>query len=118
MKYAYLNTFVTSQGEDVQGELNELLAYAPEIQIETMYTTRKQLNAILDMLQPGDTLYVHSFARFCRGLKDLVYLSEIIIDEKGAALISLHDDFDSTTEKGKIAKDVYARAIPLLISDN
>jgi hypothetical protein len=118
MNYGYLNTFVTSIDEDVSREINELLKYSSDVKVETLYTKRIYLDEIINNLQPGDNLYVYSFPRFCRGIEDLVELFRIIIDEKKANIISLHDDFDSSTEKGKIAKDVYARALPLLISDN
>ncbi len=118
MNYGYLNTFVTSMDEDIPAEINELLEYSSDVKVETLYTKRIYLDEIINELQPGDNLYVHSFPRFCRGIKDLVELFHIIIDEKKANIISLHDDFDSSTEKGKIAKDVYERTLPLLISDN
>lgn len=118
MNYAYLNTFVTSIDEDIPGEINELHEFGSEVKVETLYTKRIYLDEIIDNLEPGDNLYIYSFKRFCRGLKDLVELSNIIIDEKKANLISLHDDFDSSTEKGLIAKDTYARALPLLVSDH
>lgn len=118
MNYAYLNTYVTSMDEDISAEIKELEEYSSDVKVETLYTTRVYLDEIINKLQPGDNLYVYSFERFCRGLKDLVELSKIIIDEKKANLISLHDDFDSSTEKGKIAKETYARAVPLLISDH
>ena len=72
---------------------------------------------MVEKLQPGDTVYVYSFLRFARGLKDLNNLLDIIVDEKKANVISLHDDFDSSTEKGKIAKDVYKHAVPLINAD-
>ena len=72
---------------------------------------------MVEKLQPGDTVYVYSFLRFASGLKDLNNLLDIIVDEKKVNVISLHDDFDSSTEKGKIAKDVYKHAVPLINAD-
>ena len=41
----------------------------------------------------------------------------IPLDEREAEVISLHDDFDSRTEKGRISQEVYRRAIPLSSAD-
>ena len=116
MNYGYFNCFITSINEDAAAQVEELKAYADEIKMETL-ASRPFLREIVDKLQPGDVLYVHSFLRFCSGLKDLSNLMEIIIDDKKAHLVSLHDDFDSRTEKGLIAKEIYARAIPFCNAD-
>lgn len=116
MNYGYFNCFITKVNEAVVEQVEELKKYADEVQVETL-ASRPFLKEIIDKMQPGDKLYVHSFARFCSGLTDLVNLMEMIIDDKQAHLISLTDDFDSTTEKGMIAKEVYARAIPLTKAD-
>lgn len=116
MKYGYFNCFITKIHEDVAAQVEELRTYAEELRVDTL-ASRPHLKEITDKLQPGDTLYIHSFARFCSGLSDLVNLLEIIIDDRKAQLISLHDDFDSSTEKGKIAKEVYTRAVPLTNAD-
>lgn len=116
MKYGYFNSYITDIGENVPAEVNELKEYADLIRLETL-SSRPLLNDLIDHLQPGDKVYVHSFARFCSGLRDLTCLFTEIVTEKGADLISLHDDFDSSTEKGKIAMDVYERALKLNCAD-
>ena len=116
MNYGYFNCFITNINEDAASQVEEVRKYADEVKVETL-ASRPFLREIVNKLQPGDTLYVYSFLRFCSGLRDLVNLMEMIIDDKKANLISLHDDFDSTTEKGKIAKEIYTRAIPLCNAD-
>lgn len=116
MTYGYINGFITNIGEDVPSHVDELKKYAEEIFIDSL-SSRMYLNELINKLQPGDTVYVYSFLRFSSGLKDLVNLLEIIIDEKKANLISLHDDFNSSTEKGLIAKETYRRAVPLMNAD-
>ena len=116
MTYGYLNGFITNIGESIPSHVDELKKYAEEIYIDSL-SSRIYLKELIDKLQPGDTVYVYSFLRFSSGLKDLCNLLDIIIDEKKAAVISLHDDFDSTTEKGKFAKETYKRAVPLMNAD-
>lgn len=116
MTYGYLNGYITNIGENIPSHVDELKKYAEEIYVDSL-SSRIYLRELIDKLQPNDTIYVYSFLRFSSGLKDLVNLLDIIIDEKRANLVSLHDNFDSATERGKVAKDVYRSAIPLMNAD-
>ncbi len=116
MTYGYFNGFITNIGEDVATKVDELKPFAEVILVESL-SSRISLYEILDNLQPGDIVYVYSFLRFSSGLRDLVALMETIIDEKGAHLVSLHDDFDSRTDEGKIARKTYINAVPLINAD-
>ena len=116
MIYGYFNAFITNIGEDVATKVDELKKVADVILVESL-STRLSLYEILDKLEPGDELYVYSFLRFSSGLRDLVNLMEVIIDEKRARLVSLHDDFDSNTPEGKIRRSTYINAVPLITAD-
>ncbi|MCC8028432.1 MAG: recombinase family protein [Lachnospiraceae bacterium] len=116
MTYGYFNGYITNIGEDVSTKVDELRPFAEVILVESL-SSRLSLYEILDNLQPGDIVYVYSFLRFSSGLKDLVTLMETIIDEKRAHLVSLHDDFDSRTDEGKIARKTYINAVPLITAD-
>lgn len=116
MKYGYFNGYITDIGEDIAAETEELKPLVDTLKIDTL-SYRPELNKIIDSLLPGDEVYVYSFKRFCSGLKDLCALLTEIVDERKAEVISLHDDFDSRTEKGRIAQEVYRRAIPLSSAD-
>ncbi|MCU6761768.1 Resolvase%2C N terminal domain [uncultured Roseburia sp.] len=116
MKYGYFNAFITDIQESVPEKTDELKAFASEIIIDTM-ATRENLLALLEKLQPEDIIYVHNFTRFSSGLRDLVDLIHIIVNEKKAALISLHDDFDSSTPEGKSKIAAFETAVPLINTD-
>lgn len=116
MIYGYFNAFITNIGEDVATKVDELKEVAEVILVESL-SSRLSLYEILDKLEPGDVVYVYSFLRFSSGLKDLVNLMEVIIDEKRAHLVSLHDDFDSRTSEGKIRRLAYINAVPLITAD-
>ncbi len=116
MTYGYYNGFITDIGEDVPSGIEALKKYADVIEIESL-SSRICLAGILERLQPDDILYVYSFLRFCSGLRDLCGLLEVIIDEKGAHVISLTDDFDSRTEAGRAAKAAYKNALRLINAD-
>lgn len=117
MNYGYFNAFITDIGEDVPTKAEELHQYADDVRIETI-SARPLLNDLIDnVIKPGDKIYVYSFSRFCSGLSDLDSLLAEIIDEKQAVLISLHDDFDSSTEAGKGARKAFHQAVSLITAD-
>ena len=113
MKYGYLNLYITAIDEDTDAERKALLDVIDgpdKLYIERLHA-RKQMNAVFSLLGEGDVLYVYSFARFGSGIRDLVNLIDEIL-EKGAALVSVADNFDTRTERGqdmieafKIAKE-------------
>lgn len=116
MKYGYFNAFITDIQESVPEKTNELKAFASEIIIDTL-AARENLLELLGKLKAGDVIYVHNFTRFCSGLRDLVDLLHIIVNEKNAVLISLHDDFDSSTPEGKSKISAFETAVPLINAD-
>ena len=114
MNYGYINTFITSIGEDVEGEIAALKAAGAEEVANDVLSYRPELNDLIDnKLKAGDTLYVYSFKRFSSGLRDLSRLLKEIVDEKQVRVVSLKDDFDTDTEAGKGALNAYHIAAKL-----
>lgn len=64
-------------------------------------TDRPQLQALLEYVREGDTVYVHDFSRLARSTKDLLELVETL-NGKGVALVSNKENLDSRTPTGKL----------------
>ena len=64
-------------------------------------TNRPQLNAMLDFVREGDTVYIHDFSRLARSTKDLLTLVEHL-QHKGVHLISNKENLDTSTPTGKL----------------
>ena len=64
-------------------------------------TDRPQLQAMLDYVREGDTVFVHDFSRLARSTKDLLELVENL-NSKGVALVSNKENLDSRTPTGKL----------------
>ena len=100
---AYVRTSTVEQHEDRQCE--GLKKY----NIDKWYidkcsgknTNRPQLQAMLDYVREGDTVYVHDFSRLARSTKDLLELVELL-NSKGVALVSNKENLDSRTPTGKL----------------
>lgn len=62
---------------------------------------------MIDFAREGDTIYVSEFSRLARSTKDLL---DIIQDlrEKGVQVISLKENFDTSTPAGELAMTVFA----------
>lgn len=64
-------------------------------------TNRPQLQAMLDYIREGDTVYIHDFSRLARSTKDLLSIVEQL-QEKGVQLISAKENLDTNTATGKL----------------
>lgn len=64
-------------------------------------THRPQLQAMLDFVREGDTVYIHDFSRLARSTKDLLQLVEQL-QAKGVHLISNKEHLDTSTPTGKL----------------
>ena len=64
-------------------------------------TNRPQLQAMLEFVREGDTIYIHDFSRLARSTKDLLALVELL-QGKGVQLISNKENLDSSTPTGKL----------------
>jgi len=60
----------------------------------------EQLNKVINLLQPGDLLYVASLDRFCDQIREFIERMEIIIG-KGADFVSLDEAFDTRSNSSK-----------------
>jgi DNA invertase Pin-like site-specific DNA recombinase len=67
---------------------------------------RPVLQEMLQYLREGDTLYVESFSRLTRSLKDLYDLLDFF-EKKKINLISLKENFDFTTSNGKFMLSIF-----------
>lgn len=61
---------------------------------------RRQLNMLLDCLQPNDTLVVFKLDRLSRSLRDLLEINEILQD-KGVHLRSTSQQIDTSSAMGR-----------------
>lgn len=62
---------------------------------------RPQLNACLDYMREGDTLYIHDLSRLARNTKDLLEIVEKL-DKEGIKLFSNKESIDTSTATGKL----------------
>lgn len=68
---------------------------------------RPQLQAMLDYIREGDTVYVEEFSRLGRSTMDLLQIVQKI-EDKGANLVSLKENFDTSTPAGKLQMTMLA----------
>lgn len=68
---------------------------------------RPELQKMLGQLRQGDVVTVWKLDRLGRSLADLVHLVNEI-QGKGAGLLSLHDNIDTTTPTGKLTFHIFA----------
>lgn len=64
-------------------------------------TNRPQLQAMLNYIREGDTLYVHDFSRLARLTVDLLNIVELF-KPKCVRLVSLKENIDTNTPIGKL----------------
>lgn len=62
---------------------------------------RPQLEAMLDYVREGDTVYIHDFSRLARSTKDLLAIVEQL-QNKGVHLVSNKENLDTSTPTGKL----------------
>lgn len=110
MKIGYVRVSTLEQNEERQKiELTE------KADVEKIFTdklsgkdtNRPGLQAMLDFVREGDTLFVSEFSRLARSTKDLL---EIVtkLKEKKVELISLKENFDTNTPAGELAMTLFA----------
>jgi len=64
-------------------------------------TNRPQLQAMLDYVREGDTVFIHDFSRLARSTKDLLDIVEQL-QNKGVHLVSNKENIDTSTPTGKL----------------
>lgn len=62
---------------------------------------RPQLEAMLDYMREGDTIYIHDFSRLARSTKDLLAIVEQL-QAKNVHLVSNKENLDTSTPTGKL----------------
>ena len=103
MKVAYIRVSTVEQNEARQLEAmknKDIERYFTE-KVSAKDTNRPELQAMLDFVREGDTIYVHDFSRLARSTKDLLDIIEYLKD-KGVTLISSKESIDTSTPQGKL----------------
>ena len=103
MKVAYIRVSTVEQNEARQLEAmkdKKIEKYFTE-KVSAKNTNRPQLQAMLDFVREGDTVYVHDFSRLARSTKDLLDITELL-KEKKVTLISNKESVDTSTAQGKL----------------
>ncbi len=72
-----------------------------EEKISGKNTDRPQLQAMLDYVREGDTVYVKDLSRLARNTKDLLDIVEYLT-QKGVSLFSIKENIDTSTKFGKL----------------
>lgn len=103
MKVAYVRVSTVEQNEARQ--LEALKKHGIEKwfteKVSGKDTNRPQLQAMLDYVREGDTVYIHDFSRLARSTKDLLEIVETL-NGKGVHLVSNKENIDTSTPTGKL----------------
>lgn len=106
---AYVRVSTTEQNEARQREA--LQAYNIDKwfieKVSGKDTNRPQLISMLDFVREDDVIYIAEFSRLGRSAKDLLDIVENI-EDKGANLISIKENFDTKTPAGKLQMTMLA----------
>lgn len=102
MKIGYAR--VSTDDQNLDRQLDQLkTSGCKKVYYEKITGTKKdrpELNKLLEDIRESDTIIVAELARLGRSTKDLIALSELI-KLKGAELVSLKENLDTTTATGK-----------------
>ena len=104
MKVAYVRTSTEEQHEARQMEAMKgfgIDKYFIEKKSGKNTTDRPQLQAMLNFVREGDTVYIHSLDRLARSTQDLLNIVEQL-QAKGVELHSDKEAIDSNTPTGKL----------------
>ena len=111
MKIGYARVSTRDQNLDLQ--IDALLKagctarYIYKEQITGATRERPELKRLLEQIREGDIVIIWKLDRLGRSLTDLVQLVNEI-QGKGAGLLSLHDNIDTTTPQGKLTFHIFA----------
>ena len=109
MKVGYVRVSTVEQNEERQ-----VLAMK-ELGVDKIFidkasgknTKREKLDEMLRFVREGDVLYVSEFSRLARSTKDLLAIVEQL-SAKGVDIVSLKENFDTTTASGRMMLTVVA----------
>lgn len=103
MRVAYVRVSTVEQNESRQIEAlekHDIEKWFTE-KVSGKDTNRPQLQAMLDFVRDGDTIYIHDFSRLARSTKDLLDIVEKL-NAKGVHLVSNKENIDTSTSAGKL----------------
>lgn len=103
MNIAYIRVSTIEQNEERQIESLRRYDIDKEFteKVSAKDTKRPQLQAMLEFVREGDTIYVHDFSRLARSTKDLLDIVEKL-EAKGVKLVSVKESLDTSTPQGKL----------------
>lgn len=111
MKIGYARVSTRDQNLDLQLDALQKAGcedtYIYKEQITGATKERPQLQKLLGQLRKNDVVVIWKLDRLGRSLADLVHLVNEI-QGKGAGLLSLHDNIDTTTPQGKLTFHIFA----------
>lgn len=67
---------------------------------------RPGLDALMDYIRPGDTLYIYRLDRLGRSLRDLLRVCAKL-DSMGVKLVSISDHIDTSTVTGRFVMNIF-----------
>ena len=102
-RIAYIRVSAVDQNLESQKELLQKCTINKwfEEKISGKNTDRPQLQAMLEYVREGDTVYVKDLSRLARNTKDLLDMVEYLTN-KGVVLKSLKESIDTSTAFGKL----------------
>ena len=108
MLIGYARTSTVEQEAGLEAQVKEL-QHCDRIFSERVSSVqpRDQLDLAIDYLRRGDTLVVTKLDRLARSMADLVVLTAIIEEGKGAHLTILDMNLDTSTATGKLIVNVF-----------
>ncbi len=62
---------------------------------------RPKLQAMIEYVREGDTVYIESYSRLARNTRDLLNIVHEL-EEKGVTVVSLKENFDTSTPQGRL----------------
>lgn len=102
-KVGYIRVSAIDQNTESQKSLLENVGMDKlfEEKVSGKNTDRPQLQAMLDYVREGDTVYVKDLSRLARNTKDLLDIVEYL-NNKGVGLFSVKENIDTSTNFGKL----------------
>lgn len=102
-KVGYIRVSTIEQNTESQKAVLENLGMDKvfEEKLSGKNTDRPELQAMLDYVREGDTVYVKDLSRLARNTKDLLDIVEYL-DKKGVGLFSIKENIDTSTNFGKL----------------
>lgn len=102
-KIAYVRVSSIDQNEERQIEMlkqHNITKWYIE-KVSGKNTKRTELQKLRDFVREGDTIYVMDWSRLSRSVEDLLHLINEF-NEKKVQLVSLKENFDTSTTMGKL----------------